>query len=348
MEYVKRLQAQGYDINSIRSQLVNSGYSPFDVAQAIKITEKTSVKKQFKVPSIKIASLFILLIILSFSIYFFWPSSVKIIEFNTFTSNKDVPQGGNLLFYNSIRSDIKKQVFVELNHKIIDRVGKIILNKKEIVSFVESVSSPTDISLLSNIPIGDYEVQSSLNYNKQSLTSKLFFSIKESSKDFGIKATNNSLNLLDCPGGCDDFNSCTNDRCINGNCMFELKINCCGNNVCEASESESSCSEDCKQKTSQTSQDLIQQAKDNISKGAEKAARYCNQISDKSIRDDCFLELTKESNNSLFCSSISDNGLRDSCFIDVILTTKDYSLCNKLLDDLLKNNCFLMEKISNP
>lgn len=348
IEYVRRLKTQGYSSSAIRSQLVNSGYSPFDIANVLKLVDKTSQKTRLSLPSAKIIISLFLLVIISSIVYFIWPSDVNIIEFSTKLSNNNLEQGDNLLFFNNIRSDNKKEVSVNLDHKIMDGKGNSIIIKKETILFSEYINSPTNVALFSTIPIGKYNLKSVLNYGKINLNSESSFSIIEKSKDIGVITTSNGyLSIIECPVICNDFNSCTNDKCANGNCIFELKNNCCGNNICEASESESSCFDDCKQTTIKTVDDLKQQAKDNIGKGPEKAAKYCNQITDLNIRNECFIELSKESKDSIFCSSISNNELRDSCLIDVVLSKKDYSLCTKILDELLRDNCILMSKVSD-
>ena len=347
IEYVRRLKTQGYSSSTIRNQLINSGYAPFDIANVLKLVDKTSQGKKLNFLNNKILIIIFFLIIVSSSIYFIWPSSVNIIEFSTKLSNNKIEQGSNLLFFNNIRSDNKKEIFVNLDHNVLNSEGNSIITKKETVLFSEYISSPTDIALFSTISLGDYDIKTVLNYGKTNINSELSFSVIEKKDVEIITTSNGSLLISECPVVCNDFNSCTTDKCFNGNCVFELKNNCCGNNICETSESESSCSDDCKSKTTQTIDDLKQQAKDNLDKGAEKAAKYCNQIADLNLRNECFIDLSKESKDSIFCSSISNTELRDSCLIDIVLNKKDYSLCNKILDELLRDNCLLMSKVND-
>ncbi len=54
------------------------------------------------------------------------------------------------------------------------------------------------------------------------------------------------LNSTDCPN-CDDKNSCTLDKMdyTKGECSYEFLSSCCGNQICDATETGSSCPSDC-------------------------------------------------------------------------------------------------------
>lgn len=65
-----------------------------------------------------------------------------------------------------------------------------------------------------------------------------------------------------------------------------------------------------------------------------------NKYANSSIRSDCFIEVSKVSENISVCDYVKD-GTIYQCYANVAFNTKNYSLCDKLSNLSYKNSCYL-------
>jgi hypothetical protein len=84
---------------------------------------------------------------------------------------------------------------------------------------------------------------------------------------------------------------------------------------------------------------LLEEAKSYAVSNPEKAALTCYNMSETSLIDTCFQQLTKVSENYMFCEEIKDIYLRDYCYITYVFDTKDYQRCDNIVSVKTKNSC---------
>ncbi len=334
IEYVQKLLKDGYSLNEIRSHLINSGFSPLEVNSAIDqlhLEKKVHISK--KVLFLSILVLFVVgLGVFLFSVL---SSSAEIAYYDLLSSKNVVSQGGSLVLDHSFVFSGKSDVEIALLHEVL-------FNEKNVYSFEEKVLLKPAVNTILNLPStlepGDYEVKVSFKFNDEEFSDILSFAVQK--RSIGVITEPPKSRIDSCPSVCNDFNDCTRDSCKSGVCVFDPVTFCCGNNICESSESESSCSDDCK--ISSSPQDYVLEAKRLSATDANSAGRVCSKIASRALYNDCFFEVSVNSGNALFCSPISDVDYRDSCYSKIAINKKDHNLCNNIIDKSLRDNCNLL------
>ena len=144
-------------------------------------------------------------------------------------------------------------------------------------------------------------------------------------------------------GNCDDDDACTEDRCVDGECYYKQITPCCGNGICEESEGEVSCAEDCESsdptiEQPTTAQEIDSQISELMKGDINEAADYCAAIEETTKSDYCFKALAIRSGNKMFCSLISSSSQADFCYLK-FASQGDSSVCSKIENKNLKDAC---------
>jgi hypothetical protein len=66
------------------------------------------------------------------------------------------------------------------------------------------------------------------------------------------------------------------------------------------------------------------------------AKQRCQEFSDDIYIDECFYQLTSETDNVVFCSYIADEGKHDRCLLNYAMKFNDFSRCGQYKTDLRK------------
>ena len=66
------------------------------------------------------------------------------------------------------------------------------------------------------------------------------------------------------------------------------------------------------------------------------AKQRCQEFSDDIYVDECFYQLTSETDNVVFCSYIADEGKHDRCLLNYAMKFNDFSRCGQYKTDLKK------------
>lgn len=62
------------------------------------------------------------------------------------------------------------------------------------------------------------------------------------------------------------------------------------------------------------------------------------------LRDTCYSDVAKNTNNPALCEKITSEIFISSCYINIAEKTKDKSLCDKVIDKMIKDIC--LEKVA--
>lgn len=336
VEYVQRLLKEGYSINDIRSHLINSEFSPQEVNSAI---DSLHFKKKINITKrILIFSISALLIVGAVSLILIaLQSSIDITYYDISSSQNTLSKGGSLVVEHSFVFSGKENTELNLLYEFFSKGYNI-------YSFEDKILVKPYVTSVLNIPAtfgsGDYELKSSFEFEEKRFSDTLYFAVREKSGSKIITEIKKA-SVDFCPSVCNDLNDCTRDSCVGGVCSFESISFCCGNNICERSESEDSCPDDCVI-SDVSSEDYLLEAKRLSSTDLDSAARICSKIANKNIYNDCFFEISTNSGNALFCSPISDVDYRDSCYSKIAINRRNKSLCNNIVDRSLRDNCNLL------
>jgi hypothetical protein len=340
--YIKTTLKQGYQVGAIKKRLLQSGYSQSEVDLAVRAVRG---KKIISTKTLAItAVVVVLLIILTIVVLKILSTEPKDIYISTTPLVSSVAPGGKLTFVNTLTSSTSREVKAELKHNIIyKKTGKTIGTKTERVSVGKKSSTQTSTNLPADILLGEYEVITVLTHKEGSKQSSFNFVVQEGPSLEAPSFEEPSADVTPlCPTGCDDYNSCTSDRCVSGICENIPIIPCCGNGNCESGEDQYSCSLDCGVQTETTSSvvnDAIKKARTD----PNTATMLCNSLPSVTDADNCFDTLAEKTNKHEFCESIQEDQIQSDCLMDFALEG-NFAVCDKINDPYYLQSCFSLER----
>lgn len=354
-EYVHKLLKSGYDIGTIRSTLINAGYSPAEINRAITYAQNTTeprktISLNLPVILISITALIIIILIILAAIKILTPET-KTISMEVSPIQTEVRPGEDVLFLVLLTSNINRKETSILSYEIIDpKTEKIILTKQEKIDLGLQLSRTAQISMPADINPGQYNIQIIISHKQGAQQKSLNFDVKEPIlqeiyKDTAVLFDEETApEEVKCPESCDDFNPCTIDYCEKGICRHTPIVPCCGNGICEEGENEINCPTDCA-KTTKTPQEIIIQAKKIAAPDPEAAAMLCNKLTRQNDMDICFSEVAITSGKSIICENIQSSDSKDTCYMEFALKG-DYIVCSNVKNKYLSQSCNSLKRSS--
>jgi len=352
-EYVNKLLKSGYDVGAIRTTLINSGYSPAEVNQALSYA-KTGPKKQIslnlKILIIGAISIILVILIILGAVWLLTPEP-KEISLTASPVKTEAYPGDAISFLIELTSDVERIEPVLLTYELIDlKAEKIVLTKQDRLEMGRKRSLTVQINLPADINPGTYEIKTILSYKLGTKQRTFNFNVIEAPDaavpidEYVEEFVEEVIEEVKCPESCDDFNPCTIDFCEKGLCKYTPKVPCCGNGICEEGESILNCADDCS-KTRKTPQEIIQQAKTVAAADPEAAAMLCNKLIRPNDIDLCFSEVAQTSGKSVICENIQTQENKDTCYMEFAIDG-DYSVCPKVLNSYLSKSCNSLKRSS--
>ncbi|MBW2968525.1 hypothetical protein KY304_00405 [Candidatus Woesearchaeota archaeon] len=341
--YIKNTLKQGYKIDAIRTRLKQSGYSSSEINQAVKQAKGRKIisTKTLLIAAILIIFL-IILVIISLKLIVPTPKQISI---STTPLVSTVTPGGKLVFVTTLTSPINRKITATLKHRLINKkTNKIITTQTETIPIGTKSSTQTQIIIPENSATGECEVITDLTSENNQKQARFTFIIQQTSYPTTPLYEQPTTQTLLCPQGCDDYNACTKDECINGICKHTPITPCCGNRICEQGEDIYNCAIDCK-KEIETNTETITKAVKKAKTDPETASMLCNSLPSVDDANECFEILAKESGKNQFCESIQDTELESNCLLNFALKG-DYSVCDKINDPYYIQSCYSLQRQS--
>ena len=347
VNYIKQQQKAGYDINAIRTNLINYGYDAAKVEEAIK-----SFKKKSPLPLYAMAIGVVILVVITVLFFIGGDEPVPLqLDTSSFT---DELKGDTLGF--SVLLTGEGSYSVRLQHEVLDSSGRVLNSKQENLFVNNRLSNPSSISLPS-LSDGSYTLKTTAFYDTSTVVDSFIFNVKtevsilpvdEPKEEIEIPIEEIEVVEKICPISCDDRNSCTQDFCsadTGFNCLNVAISPCCGNNVCDVGESFSSCAVDCSPISEMipagpqiTVKDIINDAKSRAVSSPSNAETYCKGLEKEYHKGSCFNAVAEETKQSSYCAQITSETSRDNCYTNFALEG-DYTVCGSLTNKYLKQSC---------
>ncbi len=207
--YIQGLVNQGYDATTIRNYLINSGWPPNYIDQAMQYVQFRQPEKNPGINLVIVIISVIGLIILGIGGFFLLSDSnpEQLLDYRVNVLEKKVEKGGSLSFSNTLTnmgSSSRYDVF--LTYTIRDTDGKKVDTWKEskAVTTVAEYETRRD---LSGIDSGSYELDVIINYRGGNASGSDTFTIYEPSTcNDGVK--NQGEAGVDCGGPCEPCDKC--------------------------------------------------------------------------------------------------------------------------------------------
>jgi len=351
IEYVQRLLQQGYDPGTIRTTLLNAGYSPYDVDTAMRIAGAPGKRVNTKL----LLVVFLILLVLAAGILIILrvmqaPPVVLNVSASLFST--EVKAGQDVVINVEIQNPSGRETTGLIDYKVSGPAGRV-ASKTESFKVTTQTSVPNAVSIPSTAEQGAYSVEISVSYAKRApQVLRRSFNVVEHVSEVSLpsealeeREEERARELqLTCPGGCDDLNFCTEDSCVQGICVNKPIEPCCGNYKCEPGESAGTCPLDCAERPVGPDE-IRQRAKEIALSDVSEAVGVCESLAQRTYVDACLSDVSEESSNKGVCSSIVDDDIRDSCYI-TFAYKDDFSVCKEITNPYMKNSCNSLSSLS--
>jgi len=350
IEYVRRLLKQGYDVGAIRTALLNAGYSPYDVDKAIQLAGGSERRVSTKL----LVIIFVVLLVLGLGVFFvlklMQPAPV-VLTFSLSLFSTEVSPGQDVIVNVDIQNPSGRETSGLIDF-VVNGPGGQVASRTESFSLATRTSVPVSISLPSSAPPGSYVIKATLSYDDKSSSQPAIFEVVERAPDVtfptSVLEERDEVEARElqqtCPGGCDDLSFCTKDECVQGSCINEPIVPCCGNTKCEPGETEDSCLLDCAER-SIGPDEIREQAKEIAVSSVPGAIETCDSLAQRSYIDSCLSDVSGVSNSKEPCALIVDDDVRDSCYI-TFAYQNDFTVCPLLTNRYMKNSCISLAEIT--
>jgi len=147
---------------------------------------------------------------------------------------------------------------------------------------------------------------------------------------------------LICPAQCNDYNICTRDLCLEGQCIFEEITPCCGNFQCEFGETEESCPDDCARERltqEESTEVILTEAEKMAKRNKKKAIQLCQSLVRTSAMDNCLKNVASIAQDIGVCAAVFSIQKKDECYMNHAIDQEDFSACPNIEDRWLRNAC---------
>jgi hypothetical protein len=351
IEYIQKLVKLGYDAGTIRTTLLNAGYSPSDVDTALRIA---GAPVGHRIETRTLAIIFVALLVLGVGVLLMFKALEQPpvqLSFSVDLFSTQVAPGRDLVINTLIVNPSGSKTSGLIDYEVTGPAGKVAA-KTESFSVTTQANIPTSISIPSTASTGTYSVRARMSYSNKSpvnfarsfeVVSKVETAVPGEVLIEKKEEKAKELQLT-CPGGCDDLNFCTADSCVQGQCVYKSIVPCCGNKECEPSESPSSCVLDCSERPVSVDE-IRKKAVEAAVADVGRAAEICDTLTQREYIDSCLMDVSDASNSKESCTAIIDLEKRDACLISFAYQG-DYSVCKDITNKYMKNSCVSLSAIS--
>lgn len=341
IEYIQNLLRQGYDVGTIRTTLINAGYSPSDVNVALRAAGAKSRHISTKVLVVVFVALVVLSGVVLLALKLMQPPAEPL-TFSLSLFSSVVEPGGEVVVTSTVVSPGGRRVSGLIDFVVKGPGGRVVSQTSEFE--VETRTNvPVTLSLPDAAQQGSYVVEATLSYAGGKSVQSVSFEVAE---EVEVAAPVESLEeeadvvaretQLTCPAGCDDLDFCTADSCVEGQCVNAPIVPCCGNRVCESGESESSCAIDCGERL--VVDDVRERAVAEASSSLSAAMSECDTLAQRELVDGCLLDVSKAAQSKEPCREIVGADKRDACLI-VFAYEDDFSVCEEITNKYMRKSC---------
>jgi hypothetical protein len=322
--YYNYYKQQNYSNDQIKNYFISQGYNN-QIIQKIIPNSNTINHELGNKTIIKLTSVFILLILISFSGFFLVSNTInnkELLDLKITKIDNYIKPNSDLNFqFEIINMGTKKRYDIITKYQI--KKDGIVL-KEEMDSFaISTIENPIkSIYIPKTYEDGSYQLYIETKYSKNTIVKAqkefIIDSKKQTIKLEEIKETTNKIDNNN-----NNNNNNSNNNNINNN-IINNKNQLNPNNKDNQKQAT----------TKENEQEKPKEIKNKIDCSKEKKP------------DDCYLENAKKEFNSNLCSNINQNTKQEECY-NYFINLGQYNLCNKLQNSKSNPTCKQKEELDN-
>ena len=362
INYVRGLIQKGYDVSTIKSNMLKYGYTSNEIDEAIRYVYNPTVRHEIHLSKATIfVVIFVVISLLGAAGFYFFSqpkAPSKLLDVNLEPVSTSVQAGNEIVFLKEISNLGSSQRYdVELRQELLEpKSGKVVTQKAETRAVETTGSSQTQLLVPKDTKPGDYILRVIAEYDGKravaTLPVKIIASSQQGQKETcfdGIK--NQNEQGIDCggtcsqcaqqqPKGCDDNDFCTTDSMENGKCVNKAIVPCCGNFICEEQEI---CKMDCEQIDQNfelISTETLNEIKETAKTNPSVALQQCSKMQVPDLKDTCISNIAEIQKNTNYCNQIKSQRIKDLCFSNIAEQTKNNALCSEIKTDTRRDSCY--------
>jgi len=359
--YIKDLISKGYDVNTIKYQLMKSGYTARQVKEAISQSYGQKEKHIISFsPKIMIIILSVFLGLIAVSAVFFFmikeKPSAQMLDISLQAIVSTANQGDEISFTANIESPgAKKSQDISLKYELISKkTNQVAAFKEETKAIEGSASLRKDLKIPSETLPGDYILRAIAAYEGKRAVATLPVKIGKAEAEVKECETDSYLD-------CGDGISITEYNCVNGKKV--LSDEQCPGKECPlkpdkpCEEAEWEIYPDCRWNTklcyqepvqpgqidiaSLSSYEALEEVKQLAKQNPKEAAVYCPQFRFQTSKDVCYEYVGEESTDTKYCEMIQDERTKDICYANVARKKFMPKLCENIKKDNRRDSCYM-------
>lgn len=293
------------------------------------------------------AAVIVVMLITAGIVYMMWPEAKAPFVLELSATEDSVDQGAGLTMTQNLPPTDELTIISYTASHLISK--QVVAQKSESIS----ANSPVPTSYTLDIPVsaspGQYVLTAEAKRGSRRTQTQFSFRVKKAvipvepipTETPDTPVTEPEPEVLECPDGCNDYNQCTTDRCVEGVCKYQPFTPCCGNNQCEPGETAAACPQDCQQRGYQKSE-VVNEITDRAlekSSNTNEAIDICKSLSRPYDTDQCIKEIAVEAKDYEVCFQVVNVDDKDTCLFDHAVDNADYVACDHVQNRWLRDAC---------
>jgi hypothetical protein len=346
VDYLRQQINAGYDVNTLKAHLIQHGYNPQEVEEAIRFLYPQEVQHHVhhlsKNAVIAIALIGLLIVIIIPSIFFYLSGDgpSQLLDLRTSVLTKNIESGDKLEFNIELSNLGKsKRYDVFLKHELI---GTDVF-MEETIAVETSTSKTSSIQLPDNLESKRYTLKTTAPYNSQKAFSTFTFNILKK-VEVSPDTCNEDWSCTDwspseCPQSEKQTRSCMDDNnCGIQNYKPETTLSC----TYEEEEEEPTPILPIGDYSGMNVWEKLDAIKIKAESDPSGALDDCEAEFDiESHNDECYYNVAEITISELRCQKIISDRTRDKCINNVAKLKDDYTLCEDVEKESRKDSCYM-------